>query len=83
MTDSGDKAARIAAEEIAFERNKQRMAIAFLIAVAVMLIIGALVVYVVLRNRPQTVTPAEAAGASMVNPAEPPAAGTPDRPPSR
>ena len=74
---------RIPDEEIAFERNKQRMAIAFLVAVAVMLIIGAVVVYMVLRNRPQTVTPAEAAGASMVNPAEPPATGTPASQPSR
>jgi len=48
-----------------------------------MLIIGAVVVYVVLRNRPQTVTPAEAAGASMVNPADPPATGTPASRPSR
>ncbi len=68
---------RIPDEEIAFERNKQRMAIAFIVVVAVMLIIGAVVMYVVLRNRPQTITPAEAAGASMVNPAEPPATGTP------
>jgi len=64
---------RIPDEEIAFEKNKQRMAIAFLVAVAAMLIIGAIVLYVVLHNRPGTATPAEAAGATMVNPAEPPA----------
>ena len=64
---------RIPDEEIAFERNKKRMAVAFLVAVAVMLILGAVIVYLVLRNRPDTVTPAEAAGAVMVNPAEPPA----------
>lgn len=74
---------RIPDEEIAFEKHKQRMARAFLVAVAVMLIIGAIVVYVVLRNRPDTATPAEAAGARMVNPAEPPASGTPSTPPAR
>lgn len=74
---------RIPDEEIAFERNKRRMAIAFLVAVVVMLIIGAVVVYVVLRNRPQTATPAEAAGARMVTPAAPPASGRPAGQPSR
>ena len=73
---------RIPPEEIEFERNKRRMAMAFLVAVVVMLIVGAVVVYLVLRNRPSTSTPAEAAGANMVNPAEPPATGTPvTRPP--
>ena len=66
-------AGRISDEEIAFEKNKKRMALAFLVAVTVMLIIGAVIVYVVLRNRPDSVSPAEAAGAVMVNPAEPPA----------
>jgi cytoskeleton protein RodZ len=78
-----DSVARIPAEEIAFEQNKRRMAIAFLLALLVMLIIGAVVVYVVLRDRPQTSTPSEAAGASMVNPAEPSASGTPAAQPSR
>lgn len=62
---------RIPDEEIAFEKHKRRMAIAFLLAVAVMLIIGAVLVYLVLRGRPETATSAEAAGARMVNPAEP------------
>lgn len=70
-------------EEIAFEKNKRRMAIAFVVAVAVMLVIGALVVYIVLQNRPATSTPAEAAGATMVNPAEPPSTGTPAAQPRR
>ena len=74
---------RIPDEEIAFEKNKRRMAIAFLVAVALMLVIGALVVYIVLQNRPDTSTPAEAAGANMVNPAQPPAAGTPAAEPRR
>ena len=74
---------RIPDEEIAFERNKKRMAVAFLVATALMLIIGAIVVYLVLRNRPETSTPAEAAGANMVNPAAPPASGTPALPPPR
>ena len=74
---------RIPPEEIEFERNKRRMAMAFLVAIVVMLIVGAVVVYLVLRNRPGTSTPAEAAGASMVNPAEPPATGTPVTGPPR
>ena len=74
---------RIPPEEIEFEKNKRRMAVAFLVAIAVMLILGALVVYLVLRNRPATATPAEAAGARMINPAEPPATGTPATRPAR
>lgn len=64
---------RIPDEEIAFERNKKRMAIVFLLAIAAMLIVGAVIAYLVLRDRPNSVSPAEAAGAVMVNPAEPPA----------
>lgn len=39
-------------EEIAFEANKQRAALVFLVAIAVILVIAAVVVYVLLRNRP-------------------------------
>jgi cytoskeletal protein RodZ len=63
-------------EEIAFEQQKQRMARIFLFAVAIMLAAAAVLVYVLLRNRPGTETPAEAAGAQMVTPAAPPASGT-------
>src|SRR5688572_7640277 len=59
-------------EEIAFERQKQRMARIFLLAVAVMLLAAAALVFWLLRNRPGAETPAEVAGARMVTPAEPP-----------
>lgn len=64
-------------EEIAFEERKQRAARIFLIAVAAMIVVAAVLVYVLLRNRPGAETPAEAAGATMITPAEPPASGTP------
>jgi cytoskeleton protein RodZ len=63
-------------EEIAFERQKQRMARVFLLAVALMLVAAAVLVYMMLRNRPDSETPAEAAAARMITPAEPPASGT-------
>jgi cytoskeletal protein RodZ len=63
-------------EEIAFERHKQLMARVFLFVVAVMLLAAAVLVYVLLRNRPGAESPAEGAGARMVTPAAPPASGT-------
>lgn len=47
-------------EEIAFERRRQRAARVFLFAIAAMLIVSAVIVYLVLRSRPQTETPHEA-----------------------
>lgn len=70
-------AVQIPAEDIAFEASKRRMARIFLLAVLAMLVVSAVIVYILLRNRPDTATPAEASGARMVNPAEPPATGTP------
>ena len=49
---------QVPAEEIAFERNKRRMAVAFLLVVTLMLVVCAILVYVVLRNRPDTATSA-------------------------
>lgn len=43
---------RIPDEEIAFERRKQRAAIVFLIALAVMLVLAGALVYYLLQNRP-------------------------------
>lgn len=48
-------------EEAEFERRRKRHAVVFLLAIAVMIVITAIVGYVVLRNRPTTQTPAEAA----------------------
>jgi len=47
-------AVRIPDEEIEFERRKRRAAKVFLLAVAVMLIVSAVVAYLVLRARPTT-----------------------------
>ena len=58
-------------EEIEFERRKQQAARVFLIAVAVMLIIGAIIVFVVLRNRPQAATPYEAGQTGILAPLDP------------
>lgn len=43
---------RIPDEELAFERRKQRAAIAFLVAMAVMLVLAGVLVYYLLQNRP-------------------------------
>jgi cytoskeletal protein RodZ len=55
-------------EEIAFERHKRRAAVAFLIALAVLILLAAVIVYILLRNRPDTATPAETA-AHLAHPA--------------
>lgn len=67
---------QIPPEEIAFEAQKQRAARIFVIAVAVMLLVAAVLVYVLLRNRPRTEAGAEASAARMVTEASPPASGT-------
>jgi cytoskeleton protein RodZ len=55
-------------EEIAFERRKQRAARVFLFAVAAMIIIAAVIVYVLVQNRPQTETPHEAGTTGALKP---------------
>jgi cytoskeletal protein RodZ len=59
----------LAPEEIEFERRKQFAARIFLLALAVMLILGAIIVYVVLRNRPQASAPYEAGQTGILAPA--------------
>lgn len=61
----------IPAEEIAFERRKRRDVRVFLAAVAAMLVLSAAIAYLVLRNRPDTETPYEAAAAGSGSPAVP------------
>ena len=51
---------QIPEEELAFERRRLRAARVFLVAVAAMLVVAALLVYLVLRSRPATLTPHEA-----------------------
>ena len=46
------QAARIPEEEIAFERRKQVAARVFLVAVAVMIVVAAVTVYLLLQSRP-------------------------------
>lgn len=69
-------------EEIAFEERKQRYAKIFVIAIAAMLIAAAVLVYVLLRNRPDDGMPTDAAGAAMITPTAPPGSGTPAVDPS-
>lgn len=68
-------AVQIPEEEIAFEARKQRAARIFLIAVAAMIVVAAVLVYVLLRNRPGTETPAGAAPAALVGPTDSPTSG--------
>jgi cytoskeletal protein RodZ len=56
------------AGEIAFEREKRHAARVFLIAVAGMLMVAAVVGYVVLQTRPETETPHEAAVPGVLTP---------------
>jgi cytoskeletal protein RodZ len=53
-------AVQVPDEEIEFERRKQLAARVFLLALAVMILLSALVGYFVLQNRPATATPYEA-----------------------
>ena len=53
--------------EIAFERRKQHAARVFIVAVAGMLIVSALVGYVVFQARPETATPYEAGRAGVAS----------------
>jgi hypothetical protein len=46
------RSARIPAEQVAFERSRQKAARVFLIAVAVMMVIAGVIVYVLLQSRP-------------------------------
>ena len=55
-------------EELAFERRRQLAARVFLLAVGVMIVVAAAVVYLVLRNRPATRTPNEIGAPSSVAP---------------
>ena len=55
-------------DEIAFERQKRHAARVFLVAVAGMLIVSAIIAYVVLQNRPETETPYEAAVPGRLTP---------------
>jgi len=56
-------------EELAFERRRQRAARVFLLAVAAMIILSILIVYLVLRNRPVTASPYEAGTTGAIAPA--------------
>jgi hypothetical protein len=92
MSDSGGKlgnapepagsVAERATEELAFERGKQHAARVFLVAVAGMLIVAAIVAYLVFQNRPATETPYEAAVAGLSTPSirPVPAPGSPNPP---
>jgi hypothetical protein len=62
-------------DEIAFERQKRHAARVFVVAVAGMLIIAAVIAYVVLQNRPETETPFEAAVPGLLTPAATAAGG--------
>lgn len=59
--DTPAPAAAVPQEEAEFERRRKRHAVVFVLAIAVMIVVTAIVGYVVLRNRPTTQTPAEAA----------------------
>jgi len=50
---------QIPEEELAFERRKRQAARVFLVALAAMIIVAAVVVYLILKHRPVTATPHE------------------------
>jgi cytoskeleton protein RodZ len=58
-------AVRVPDEEIELERRKQQAARVFLLALAVMILLSAIVGYLVLQNRPTTATPYEAGQTGM------------------